>query len=474
MAVLFIPFWKEAPFVRVLLPFIAGITVENYIPVPLPYLHAGIAVLLALLLMFSFARLSFKFKYLWLCGCIINLLLFTAGVLVHAVKIASQNKLNGPPFIVSIAQPLSGKPKTWKAVTSQGIIIYFKKDSLLEKPRYGDQVVFLRPPSENKVFLKYDEFLVLEEKDINHFKAFLFKLQSWIVRTLQQYIAGKKECGLAEALLIGYKDNLDRDLIKAYSNTGVVHVVAISGLHLGLIYALLKYLCYPFSRKKISKWLTPGIIIAGLWLFSLLAGGSPSVMRSAVMFTFIVAGESFKRKTPIYNNLAASAFFLLCYDPRWLWDIGFQLSYGALLSIVVFMKPVYNLFTVKNKFIDAIWKLNAVTLAAQVLTTPVCIYYFNQFPNLFLITNFIAVPLSSIILIGEIFLCAVSPVPGIAYFLGCILSFLIRLMNDSVEWLGSFSFSITGALYINLAQLIAIYVVILLLSLLVLTRQRSS
>jgi competence protein ComEC len=460
MAVLFVPIWKEAPFLRIVLPFITGIITERYCNIP-PSLYVTVVFSsLVLLALFSFTKLSVQFKLNWLHGILLNLLLICFGGLLTSIN---KPKEVTAPYIVSIKAPLSEKPKTWKAKASYGIVIYFRKDPGLIKPSYGDRLAFLKSPEDNRVFLKHNEFIFLQGKEINPFQSFLFDLQDWVVATLRKYIPGKKECGLAEALLIGYKDDLDKELMKAYSNTGVVHVVAISGLHLGLIYVLLKYVCYPFSRKRFGRWLTPVIIISGLWIFSLLAGGSPSVMRSAVMFTFIVAGESFARKTSIYNNLAASAFFLLCYDPDWLWDIGFQLSYSALLSIVVFMKPIYNQLIIKNKVLDAIWKLNAVTLAAQVLTTPICVFYFNQFPNLFLITNFIAVPVSSIILMGEIALCAVAPIPVVANVLGQGLSFAIKFMNGSVEWLGSFSFSTTVDLHINLLQLVIAYLIILII-----------
>lgn len=465
MAVLFIPLWKEAPFVRILLPFIAGIIVVNYIPISPSITGAGILFSLMALLFFSSVKLSVQFKYQWFNGIALHALLFFFGALITSINKPVTIEGQKPPFIVSIKEPLSEKPKTWKATASHGVVIYFRKDTALVKLNYGDRIAFLTLPEKvndnyYRVFLKHSEFVVLEGKDVNAFQSFLFGVQAWVVRVLKQYIKGEKECGLAEALLIGYKNDLDRELMKAYSNTGVVHVVAISGLHLGLIYVLLKYLCFPFSKRKAGKWLAPLIIISGLWIFSLLAGGSPSVMRSAVMFTFIVTGESFKRRTSIYNNLAASAFFLLCYEPRWLWDIGFQLSYTALLSIVIFMKPVYNQLIIKNKIIDAIWKLNAVTLAAQILTTPICIYYFNHFPNLFLFTNFIAVPASSAILVAEIALCGLSALPGAADLLGQALTIGIRFMNNIVEWFGSFSFSTTRELQVNLFQLIVVYLMI--------------
>ena len=272
------------------------------------------------------------------------------------------------------------------------------------------------------------------------FTRTLFNIQRWVIKVLRTNIQGPRECGLAEALLIGYKNDLDKNLLQAYSNTGVVHVVAISGLHLGLIYAMLNIFCRPLSNRKVGKVLRPVIVLAGLWIFSFLAGASPSVLRSAVMFSFVAVGSSVSKRSSLLNNLAASAFFLLCYDPFWLWDLGFILSYGALLSISIFMKPIYNLYVSENKLLDGIWKMNAVTLSAQVMTMPVLLYYFGQFPTLFLFTNFVAIPLSSIVLIGEIVLCAICFVKPAARLCGELLELLIRLMNDVVEYFNGFSF----------------------------------
>ena len=202
-------------------------------------------------------------------------------------------------------------------------------------------------------------------------------------------IKGDKELGLAEALLIGYKDDLDKTLVQSYSNTGVVHIIAISGLHLGLIYWLLNLLLKPLSKRKKWRWLRPIIAVSCLWFFSLLAGGISfhSSIRSHV-YLYCCRQIVFARKTSIYNTLAVSAFFLLCYNPYWLWDVGFQLSYSAVLSIIIFMQPIYNLFYIKNKFLDFIWKLNAVTLgctntyhAGQHLSfSPVsCLFFTDQF-----------------------------------------------------------------------------------------------
>lgn len=411
----------------------------------------------------------------------------------HSAKWIGNFYKPGNALVLKLEEPLSEKEKSFKAAASVtqlsgstetkivkgNIILYFQKDSAPAALDYGSQIIINKnlqsiknsnnPGTFNyerysafqdiyyQVYLKPGEYILLIEKKKSWFPEFIFKTRKKIVSILHQYIHGEKESGLAEALLIGYKDDLDKTLVQSYSNTGVVHVVAISGMHLGLIYWLLNLLLKSFSKRKKLRWLKPLLVITGLWLFAILAGGGPSVIRSAVMFTCIVIGESMKRKTSIYNTLAVSAFLLLCYNPFWLWDVGFQLSYAAVLSIVIFMKPIYHWFFIQNKILDFIWKLTVVTIAAQILTIPVSIYHFHQFPNYFLFTNILAVPLSSLIVLGEILLCAISIIPVIAKFAGIGLHWLIWMMNSFVEHMESLPFSLWDSLYFSIPQLILLY-----------------
>lgn len=312
----------------------------------------------------------------------------------------------------------------------------------------------------HQAYLKGDDYTILKVKNENLFRKCLLSTQQNIVALLQRYIAGKREAGLAEAMLIGYKEDLDKNLLQSYSNTGVVHVIAISGLHLGLIYWLLMLLSKLPGRFTVNKRMQPWVVITGLWLFSFLAGASPSVLRSAVMFTCLIIGQSLQRKTAVYNTLAASAFILLCYNPFWLWDVGFQLSYAAVLSLSIFMKPIYNLLFFQNKIADGIWKAMAVTLAAQILTVPISVYQFHQFPNLFLIANLLAVPLSGIILFGEILLCVFSFIPMVATCIGYLLHHLINWLNYFIESINRLPHASIIGLQINALQVICLYLCI--------------
>lgn len=458
-----------------------------------------IILLNSFVIVLSFFFVSFfkRYKLSLVAGIGVSILFTSTGALLVYYKDIRNNKnwlgnfyeeKNG--LVVTLDESLVEKTKSFKAnavanyiinnktsIDVKGkLILYFKKDTSLTELDYGSQIVFTKPLQEIKnsgnpggfdyrryclfqgithqVYLKPGEFEILKGKKQNSFRQFIYNSREKILALLRKNIPGDKEPGLAEALLIGYKNDLEQSLVQSYTNTGVVHIIAISGLHLGLIYWLLVGLFKPLQKRKRSKWLRPLLIIAGLWLFAFLAGAQPSVLRSALMFTCIVLGDGLTRRTSVFNTLALSAFILLFINPFWLWDVGFQLSYAAVLSIVIFLKPIYHWFYIKNKILDFAWKLNAVTLAAQILTVPLSIYHFHQFPNYFLLTNFIAVPLSSIILLGEIFLCIIAWIPALALFVGKIIQWLISLMNTWIEKIESIPFSLWDGLQIDLLQTI--------------------
>lgn len=493
-------FWKKAPFVKLLLATIAGIVVQWHFQIGSSIWWIIIPACFAIIFSFFFIPFFSRYKLRFIAGIATVILFFSIGALLAWQKDIRNNKQwlgnfykekNG--LVVTLIEPPVEKTKSIKAnatvsyllqnekeIPVKGkIILYFKKDSLLPQLGYGTQIVFKKSLQEIKnagnpggfdykryslfqgithqIYLKPDEFIVLNEKKEHWLDKFIYSSRERVLNILRKNITSEKELGLAEALLIGYKDDLDQSLVQSYTNTGVIHIIAISGLHLGLIYWLLALLLKPLQKRKKTKWLRPVLIITGLWLFSLLAGAQPSILRSALMFTCIVLGDTLTKKTSIYNTMAVSALILLCINPYWLWDVGFQLSYAAVLSIIIFMRPIYNSFYIKNKILDGIWKLNAVTLAAQILTVPLSIYHFHQFPNLFILTNFLAVPLSSIIVLGEILLCAISFIPSIAVLVGKLLTWLIWIMNTYIERIEAIPFSLWDGLQISILQAILLF-----------------
>ena len=491
--------WKRAPFIRLLIPMMIGIVVEWGLQInPITF---WILLVICFIIAISFFTIPLfeRYKRSSINGLTFSVMFFAIGALLswyenilHANDWFGNRYQAGDALVVTLKEAAVEKTRSYKAnasvdlilrndsaIKANGtIILYFKKDSLTTALSYGDRLVINKSLQEIKnsgnpggfnykryclfqgithqVFLKDHEFEMLPASKKNEFKEFINNSRIKVLSILRTNIKGEKELGLAEALLIGYKDDLDKTLVQSYSNTGVVHVIAISGLHLGLIYWLLTWIFKPLKKFRLVR---PIFILSGLWLFSLLAGAQPSVLRSAVMFSCIILGEAFEKRTSIYNSLALSAVLLLCINPFWLWDIGFQLSYAAVLSIIIFMQPVYHWFYIKNKILDLVWKLNAVTIAAQILTVPASIYHFHQFPTSFLLTNFVAVPLSSLVLFGEILLCLFSFIPSIANVTGDLLYWLIKIMNTYIEWVEKLPFSLWNNLQISFLQALLLLIV---------------
>jgi competence protein ComEC len=496
MPVQTIYFWAKAPFFRLLICLIAGILLQWYVQLPLLYLFIGGGIVLFAVTSYFLLPFQIKFRLGSLNGIAINLLLLFSGALLvwfndprHGQDWIGRYSPGDKYVVATLEEPPVEKLKSIKALArvqciyeqnacrkAEGkLILYFKKDPAAPALHYGAQVIF--PLSDlqeiknsgnpgnfdfrqynlfqgitHQAFLSTKNFVLLPSQNKTAFNDLLYKSRDWVISTLRTFISGEKEQGLAEALLIGYKYDLDRDLVQSYTNTGVVHIIAISGMHLALIYGLLLYLTSPLKRRKELSWLRILLVLSALWLFTLLAGAQASVVRSAVMFTCIGLGEMLSKRTSIYNTLSLSAFLLLCYNPYWLWDVGFQLSYAAVLSIVLFYKPVYNWVYLPNKSLDFFWKTIAISIAAQILTTPVSLYHFHQFPVLFLLTNVVAVPLSTLVLFGEIALCVFSWIAPIAKFTGWLTGLMIYWMNRYIERIEQVSFSLWNGFSLTVMQ----------------------
>jgi competence protein ComEC len=513
-----IPLYKTAPFIRLLLPFVGGIMLQWYAQFILPVIIVAVAGFTIANGLFYLLPLSLRFKLQLLQGILINIVLLALGMFITWQKDDRHNNnwygnyyRDSAYIIARIDEPLIEKAKSYKTeavveeiiigdkcITGNGkLLVYFSKDSTMQQLHYGDRILLNKEllPIKNSgnpgafdyeryaafqqnfhnVFLKANGYVVLPGKNINRFKQFIFSAREHILAALRKNINnGKDELGIAEALLIGYTNDLDKDLVQAYSNTGVVHIIAISGMHLGLIYVMLVWLFERIPLVKRSKLLQVILILSCLWLFSLLTGASPSVLRSAVMFTFITIGNNLAKRSSIYNSLAASAFVLLCYNPYFLWDVGFQLSYLAIIGIVIFQRPIYNLCYIKYKWLDSVWKLVAISLAAQILTFPVCIYYFHQFPNLFLITNIIAVPLSGIILYAEIFLIAFSWIPFVGIYAGKLTGWLVWLMNKIILTVNDLSFAVWDKIPATILSTAVLYAAVIGISVWLISKNKMA
>ena len=473
---MFVNLWKKEPFLRLLIPFMAGMILGMYATLPIRVL---LIPSVCGWLVPSFLKLKGRFALRHVQGTCIHIVIFLLGMelwqqadIRHRADWVGHHLKDSSQLVLTLEeQPHSRKVNaTVSAIINEGvpqpvsgkILLYFRETPSLQ---YGDRLMVQGDIRRIKgtgypggfdygkycsyrnlfhqVFLK--NWQVLPGKRSRHW---LQDTHAYCLSTLRQYIPRQEEYGIAQALLIGYRQELDKNIVQAYTNTGVVHIIAISGLHLGLIYLTLLQLL-----KWMPKVARALLVIAVLWAFSLLTGASASVLRSAVMFSIMATGQfMLGRYSNSRNTLAAAAFFLLSYQPYFLLDVGFQLSFLAVGGILFCYQAVYDWWMIRNRWLDKLWQMIAVSIAAQVFTWPVCLYYFHQFPNLFLLANLIAVPLSTILLYGEIILVCL---PNI--WLGKLLSGGIMVMNTCIQWLDKIPGAVTHNIQISLPQAICLY-----------------
>jgi competence protein ComEC len=495
--------WKKAPFLRLLLPLLAGILTESKFPVlawsliPIFLFSIVLIVTCNSIYFFSFVGLE------CVSGIAIHIAIFSfaaISVQLHKDTQIEQSscylqKRSNLLLLRLLDDPVQ-KQNTWKCLAdikwlvkdhicfneNERIIIHFYKKPDARQYSGGSLIIFrkeLHPITnlgssidfdfENychlrhiyaQVFLKEDEFAsVLPIKEISFFSV-LGSLRRKLLIIIKKYVPGTSEHSLLEALMVGFTDDLGPGVLKSYADTGIIHIIAISGLHLALICHILQIISQKAGRKKWIQWLRLGLIITTLWMYSILSSGSPSVIRSAGMFTITLVARNILRETVLFNTLACSAFLLLCFDHNWIWDPGFQLSYSAVLSLGLFARPIRNIITVKNKLLMSLWNAASVSVAAQILTIPISIFYFHRFPSYFLIANLVAVPLSSIVLIGGILLCICSFVHPLGRFLGWILNYMIHFLNAFVQYISRLPGAVISHLNISLSLVFLIYFVL--------------
>jgi competence protein ComEC len=500
-----VPIWKTAPFVRLLPAWILGIIVQQQFNLSLTIVWMCIAISITCIGIIHQLALHQRYYLSTVLGVFIFLIMICVGMLFTYFQdcrnaphwFANENFKSNYVCAKIIDEPVE-KAKTYKAtarvlaidqkgkaiVASGNIVLYFSKTNTALPVQYGDEIVLRNKVTSIKnssnpgafnyqqfaafqqihhvAFLRSTDYILTKNRSPNLLQKFIYSTRNNVLFQLHRYIDSTNAIlGIAEALLIGYTQDLDKDLVQAYSNTGVVHIIAISGMHLGLIYLILEMLLTQIAFFKKHKGVKLFVLLAALWLFALLTGASASVLRAAVMFSFMLTGKWLQKRHSIYNALAASAFILLAYNPFMLWDVGFQLSYAAVLSIVVFQRPIEQLWYIKNTWLDKVWQLIAVSIAAQILTVPLCVFYFHQFPNLFLVTNIVAVPLSSLLLLLEIVLVTLAWLPAVAIWLGKICSILIHWMNIFIQSINTIPWSTYNNIPANFYTTIVFYAILI-------------
>ncbi|MDL2262741.1 competence protein ComEC family protein [Bacteroidales bacterium OttesenSCG-928-I21] len=490
---------KKYPFVRLILPLVFGISVSLFFYIPIIISVLFLVISIILFLVFSLHK---SYSNQIIPGILINLILFFSGIFLTQYKVETAKtirltndngliigeiyenpKISENYISLKIAIQAINHNKNWIA-TSGRTLLYVEKDSLAEFLKIGDLIVFSPEFSEisnkgnpeefdykkylsyhliyDSNFLSSTDWSLLETSKNIKLKYKILRFRTKLINTLSDLGLSDDELSVVSALALGYKDNLSSEIRHFYSSSGAMHILAVSGLHVGIVYGMIMFFL-SFMRSQKLKILKIIIVILFIWFYAALTGLSPSVSRASLMFTIAALGSLQKHKSISLNSVAISAFILLIINPLNLVDVGFQLSYIAVIGIII-MQPKFNeLFEPKNKLVSWLWSTTTVSVAAQIATAPLCIYYFNQFSNYFLITNYILIPISTIAIWMCIITFVFSGIASIGIILAKVLSLFVKIMNSSVQFIESLPFSVSSNLYINMPQMVFLYIFIVVI-----------
>ena len=487
--------WLPYPMLRISGFFTSGVLAGIYFPEIISFKLAIGLVILCAVVFFSVKfyskenRFGFALGLLGLSAILlmgyVQLLLFTDSRNEnHISKIASEIECY-EAIVRSVPEEkakslkieievVAAKAGGWKQATGKLLLYVSKKNQAAVNWHYGDKILVKGNPQELKPPANPGEFdfkRFLSFKNISHqqfvqprdvkflepasrkgFIYFSHQARAWSMKKLNEFIQGEDERAIAIALVLGVTDGIDNDLQNAYAASGAMHVLAVSGMHVGIIYAIILFLFKPLNKYRWSKWMVAILSLILLWAFAFVTGLSPSVLRAVTMFSFIAVARPFGRRTNIYNTLAASAFVLLIYNPYLIMSVGFQLSYLAVLGIVYLQRPIYNLWEIENTAGDWVWKITCVSIAAQAATFALGLLYFHQFPTYFLVSNLFVIPLSTLVLVMGIFLLMISFISPIASFTAVILEWLIKALNWIVFKTEALPFSLINNIHITILQ----------------------
>jgi competence protein ComEC len=291
-----------------------------------------------------------------------------------------------------------------------------------------------------------------------------FEVRRILRNRIERYIPDEETRAIALALLVGVKDHLSEDLKTAYASAGAMHVLAVSGLHVGILYIILLGILKPLEKRKGGNVLIAVLAIVVIWGYTFVTGMSPSVLRAATMFSVFATSKAIDRESNIYNSLGIAAFILMAYNPNLIFEVGFQLSFLAVTGIVYLQPKIYHLLYVHNRFLEKVWMITAVSIAAQISTLPLTIYYFHQFPTYFFLSNLVVIPGAMIIMVGGIGMLVIgSIIDSIGIALGWILNGIIWCMNWLVQLVEQIPGSLITWLYFDGVQMLLVYGVMVLL-----------
>lgn len=490
------------PFVRMIIPLVAGIVAVNEFYDRHWFTTDSLSFFMLLILLGGAGVLFFSDKKPLLRSFLVVVLLVFLGALTttlkkrqfekEVVQIASEEYSKVLIRVTSLGEKRKKAlrfegtvvslrtPSGWKKVDSRILFSVALTDTFLFVPGsllLAEGSVLKRPAKAlNPGEFNYQSFL--EKKGIAWtaflpadsyrllFKPTTLALTDWPLQSVGsvediflQQLSDPKTFGLVKSMLLGRRDDLGSDLLNSYVVSGTVHVLSVSGLHVGILFVLLAWLLGGLKRNKGGRFLYAAVVVTVLLMYAIITGLSPSVLRATMMCLIWVAAELVNRKHSSINTLAISAFVLLLIDPLSLYSVGFQLSYAAVLGILLFYPLFKDLYKGSNRLVKWIWQVSLVGFSAQLLTFPISIYYFHQFPTYFWLVNPLVIFLTSGLIYSALGLLVVSflPFSFLTWFVAYLVQVIAVLTNTIVEFPQKLPFYLFQTLYLDLVEVFLLF-----------------
>lgn len=425
-----ISFFGKTPFFRLLLPVITGILLCYFSSHLISSLLIPAILGLCIMTISQFIKKKKRYSLRWVFGSglyifLISLAHFQFQEREDSTTLTNSEQYNKNYYIGTIANIPEIKPRSiacnvnLSAPNSKKVLLYFEKSDLVQSLQPGDEIVFYSKLESFRKLGNPDDFDYPKFMRVKGFSGSCFVASNdWLktgnksnsITYLSQKVRAKAlelyksfeltedEYALISALTLGYKNNLSENLQEAFRASGTAHVLAVSGLHVGIIYLVIGFIFSFLGNSGKLYILRQSLIITALWGYAFIAGLSPSIVRAAIMLTINCIANMYNKKGFTLNTLCAAAFIILIFNPFSLFDISFQMSFGAVLSILYFQPKLLNLYNPSNKILNNLWKLSAVSISAQLGLLPLTLYYFGTFPTYFFFTNILVVPLVALII----------------------------------------------------------------------------
>ncbi len=495
----------EIPIVRIIISYSIGILIFNFVEVSPRILPFAIIFTTGLILMISFSFYQRQLKYPVLNASILLFWIIVGFTRIQESQIQfQQNHFSHFDFEEFKGEIISAKIYGEKAncqvdmyeVESNGELINvkgrayiklvgeFTNDSLIGKSLIGPNKFY--EPKEAKNPYGYDQKSQLRNKNIFHtaylkpnqytihryernpFIKWLQSTRVYCINVFKKYIPHADNLGVAAAMVLGTRDYISEDLMAAYTDTGSIHVLAVSGLHVGIVSGLILFLFSFIKSNKTATRICKGLAsIVLIWFFAFLTGAAPAVLRASLMFSlYFMAKDILRIQINVYNVLLSTAFVLLIYNPYFIFNIGFQFSYLALIGIVFFCPRIQKWFYSPIPLVNKIWTLVAVSIAAQITVFPLSIYYFNKFASSFWLSGIVTAPFAILLLsVGlAVLIIEYSGLHTLNELLvGDIFNCLLSAFNASIHWIQSLPLSHIDNIWFDKWNVFILYVFSMLL-----------